>query len=996
MTRTKVLLALFLLIAAAMPMMAQEQTAFIQGGVIDTSGAALPGVTIEAVSAKGQRFSTVSDSSGHYRFPALPPGTYTITGSLSGMQSSTVKNIVLTLGSAPKIDLALKVAAVAETLTVTAEAPIVDMSSNATAASIRSESFEKLPKGRDFTSIVTQAAAANQDNKAGGITVDGASGSENVYVLDGVDTTNPQTGVSGKIMITDFVDEVQVKSAGYAAEFGGAIGGVINVVSKTGTNDFRGSATVNYTPYSMNGAVRPTLEVNTTAAGDVTSYVTYPKDEGHTVEPGFTIGGPLMKDSLWFFAGYDPIMQTTDRTPQGWTTTYSQDFKRDNGIFNLNGVAGSKLTYKASYNTSGYKTTNLLPNANGRSSTTASNYEGKDDKLTNWTASGYVDFVATPQFFMSAKGGRFDRNYTQQGISSDVRYLYSGGSPSVFPDAPAAIIHPSGWSNIPTNSASVMDKYVRDNLDLDASFFPQWMGSHRIKVGAQFTNLKNDVFNGEQNLLLRFYWNRAEPNTGVKGTYGALRMRQFGTFGDVSSKNSGLFIQDSWTTLNDRLTLNIGVRAEDEKVPSYATEGVVATNAIHWTYGDKLAPRLGFSYDIKGDGRTKLYGSYGKFYDIMKMELPRGSFGGDKWIDSIFKLETLDIFNMNCTGYSPSINTRPTCKGAIWQTNRDYRHPSNSADNNLIDPNIKPMQSQEFTIGAQHEMSQTLAFGVRYVRKNLVRTIEDSGVLVTQADGSTAEQYFIANPGEGVAKYILGTSFPALPKPKREYNGFELEATKRFANRWSLHATYLYSTLKGNYSGLANSDEAQATPGTARTSPNVNRAFDNLFNLFDDKGQPVTGNLATDRPHQIKAQVAYSFPFGLTAGLNQYSASGTPFSTEFYYEGVPYFAYGRGDMGRSPWFNQTDLNLVQDFKLAGRYTLQFGVNVLNLFDSKTAVNIYDQYSQDSLAVSNTNFFKGFDPKAQCAAQKCTLDASYGKANTFQSPREVRFSARLLF
>jgi hypothetical protein len=1009
MKRFQWLSFVFLLLLAAHSVLAQEQTASIQGTATDASGAAMPGVTVTAVSSRGQHYDTVTDSSGHFRFPSVPPGVYTVTGSLSGLQDAVSKNITVNAGGSPRIDLTMRVPQVTETLTVTAQAPIVDVTSSATTASIRSETFERLPKGRDFTSLVTQAAAANNDPKAGGITIDGASGSENTYIVDGVDTTNPQTGLPGKVVITDFVDEVQVKSAGYEAQYGGALGGVINVITRTGTNDLRGSVVGYYTPFSLRGNPRQTLEVNATSSGDVTSYVAYPKDRGRDFEPGVTLGGPILRDRLWFFAAYEPIMETINRTPYNQSTTYSQDFRRDNGVANISGVAGSSFNYKLAYNQSGYETTNLLPGSNGRSATDPSLYVGKNDKFTNWTTSGYADLAATPQWLFSAQGGRFYRNYQQLGISTAPRILYSGGSPSVFPDAPASIIHSAGFSNIPTNSATTFDKYTRDNANLSVSWFPQLAGSHQFKAGVDLTNLSNQVLSGEQNLLYRFYWNRAEPNSGARGKYGALRLRQFQTTGDVQSKNTGLYVQDRWTTFNNRLTLNLGLRAEDEKVPSYSNEGVSGPYAVHFSYKDKLAPRLGFSYDLFANGRSKVYGSYGKFFDIMKMELPRGSFGGDKWVDADFALNTLDIANLNCTGYTNSVTQHPTCNGATWVTNIDFRHPSNAADFNLIDPNLKPMQSEEYTLGFEQSVTPTLAFGTRLVRKHLVRTIEDSGVLVTNPDGSQEEDFFIANPGEGIAQHILGANLPALPRPKRDYNGLELEATKRFGDRWSLHASYLYSQLKGNYSGLANSDEAQATPGTARSSPNVNRAFDALTNLFNAQGQPVNGFLATDRPHQFKAQLAYSFPFGTTVGVNQYIASGTPFSTEFNFENVPFFAYGRGDLGRAPWYRQTDLSLLHDIHL-GRGTLQLGVNVLNLFDTKTVTNVYDQYSANNLIMRDANgksvgssgaaaeaaFFKGFDPKALCAAQGCTLDASYGKANAFQDPRSVRFQARFIF
>src|SRR5713226_9263004 len=173
MRRPFALFVVLVLLFSASFLVAQEQTAAIEGTITDQSGAALAGVTVEAVNAKGQRFSTQSQASGRYRFPSLPPGVYTITATLSGMQTASKKDVELALGTIPKVDVTLKLAQIAERITVTAEAPIVDLTSSATATSIRA--FEKLPKGRDFTSLVTQAAAANNDPKAGGITIDGAS-----------------------------------------------------------------------------------------------------------------------------------------------------------------------------------------------------------------------------------------------------------------------------------------------------------------------------------------------------------------------------------------------------------------------------------------------------------------------------------------------------------------------------------------------------------------------------------------------------------------------------------------------------------------------------------------------------------------------------------------------------------------------------------------------------------------------------------------------------
>ena len=995
------LVAALLLVVAAIPVVAQEQTSSIEGSIVDGSGAALPGVTVEAVNNRGQRYTAQTDSSGKYRFPSIPPGQYTVTATLAGMEPAQVTNVNAGLGQTPKVDITLRIGAVTEQITVTAEAPLVDATSSATATSITAETFDKLPKGRDFSTVVTQAASANFETKqgaggSGGISIDGASGSENVYVVDGVNTTNPQTGVQGKIVITDFVEEVQVKSAGYQAEFGGAIGGVINVVTKTGTNDFRGTLGAQLTDSSWGGDRRPTLE---TDPNNATShrYSQYRTDDETILEPTVSLGGPILRDRLWFFGAYAPSMRDTDRTVSfldGVTSTHNQEFTRQNWAATLNGSLGAKFLFKFSGNNSGYEQENNLPGIDGRGSSNRANYEGLTLERENWSYSGYADFIASPEWYFSARGGRYYDNLSQGGIPTDPVIWFAGGSPGLYPEVDPSLVRPAGFRTVPTNSAITEDSYQRDNLDADVSWFPTFAGTHRFKAGVQLTNLKNNVNSGFQNYWIRTYWNKADPFQGANvGTYGNAGIYVFKTFGQVESENTGLFVQDSWTTMNDRLTLNIGVRTEQEKVPSYADPSLgLRQYAIEFDYQDKLAPRFGFAYDLFGTGRSKVYGSYGKYYDITKMEMPRGSFGGDKWIWFDFMIEDPDWTKWQCTGVGTSQASVPTCTGGlVYNTSVDLRHPSLD----LIEPDLKPMESREYSLGAQHELTNQIALGFRYVNKHLVRTIEDVGVLVTDETGAAHEEYFIANPGEGIAQFILGPdcpTCPALPKAKRDYQAFELEATKRFGNRWGAHASYVYSELEGNYGGLASSDE------NGRNSPNVNRYFDNLFNSFDANGNAVYGKLATDRPHVFKAQVTYSAPWGTGFGLNQYIGSGTPLSTQFYYAGVPFFAYGRGDMGRTPTLKRTDLAIMHEFRLAGRYGFEVGMNVLNLFDHDTAVDFDNDYSTRNVAlgtgITDATFFNGFDPTQGLTAAQ--LNPLYGQARQFQDPREVRLFAKFRF
>src|SRR4051812_23777741 len=233
--RTRVFATLLAITLLALPAAAQEQTGSISGVVKDSTGAVLPGVTVEAKTAASAAVSTVSDAEGRYRFPALPPGTYAVTATLQGFVAAKISDAALSLGKELKIDLALRLAGVSETVNVTAGSPLIDVKQNATYATIEREAIERIPKGRDFTSVLRQAPGTQEESKSGGFQIDGASGSENRWIIDGMDTTNLQTGVSGKTMLLDFVQEVQVKSSGYNAEFGGATGGGVKLLTKTGS-----------------------------------------------------------------------------------------------------------------------------------------------------------------------------------------------------------------------------------------------------------------------------------------------------------------------------------------------------------------------------------------------------------------------------------------------------------------------------------------------------------------------------------------------------------------------------------------------------------------------------------------------------------------------------------------------------------------------------------------------------------------------------------------
>ncbi|HSN57240.1 MAG TPA: TonB-dependent receptor, partial [Candidatus Sulfomarinibacteraceae bacterium] len=238
-----------LLIAPAVP--AQETSGAIRGTVADEYGTPIAGALVEAVGPVGT-VSTTSDGQGEYRFPRVAAGSYRVSSKFEGYIDATA-DIRVVLGEAVTVDFKMQQGFTDE-ITVYSDTTAIDFSESQAATSIGQREIDFLPRGREFTDVVTFAAGTVNDNQAGGISIDGASGLENRYIVDGLDTTDPQIGDAAIPLRAEFMEEVQVKSAGYMAEFGGAMGGVINAVTRSGGNEFHGAALLDISNNSWNGS----------------------------------------------------------------------------------------------------------------------------------------------------------------------------------------------------------------------------------------------------------------------------------------------------------------------------------------------------------------------------------------------------------------------------------------------------------------------------------------------------------------------------------------------------------------------------------------------------------------------------------------------------------------------------------------------------------------------------------------------------------------------
>jgi hypothetical protein len=406
---------------------------------------------------------------------------------------------------------------------------------------------------------------------------------------------------------------------------------------------------------------------------------------------------------------------------------------------------------------------------------------------------------------------------------------------------------------------------------------------------------------------------------------------------------------------------------------------VAGVEPIHFAFANKLAPRAGAAWDVAGDGRWKVHGSWGVFYDIFKLSMPQAAFGGLRFIIYSFKLETYDWPSLVSSPECP-----PDCPGGQARVPMQF---DPSFEN--IDPDLEPMRMQELTFGIEHQVSPHVAVAARFVHKQLDKAVEDIGSV--DADGTAT--YVIGNPGYHRAIEAI----PGVPYPKavRDYDAVELVGRKLLDRNWALTASYVWSRLYGNYSGLSQSDE------NGRTEPNIGSTFDAPLALFDGDGRALYGRLATDRPHQAKAQLVYTAPFGVSVGLFQSVASGLPVSRwAVLSPGIaPVFYAGRGSDGRTPVLSQTDLSVQYVAALGGRRRLSLGLNVLNLFNQAQGVSRYSLETDQGVqvVVDEADYYAGrADVSAAIDEQKLPRDPRFLQYESFQEPIKARVMVRFSF
>jgi len=1006
--RKRILFLLVGLVVAGPLIFGQVTNARIIGTITLADGSVLPGVAVEATSPKlVGRATTVSDEKGVFRLLNLMPGFYKLKFELGGFQTLVRDNIGLTLEQTITLNITMELGKITESIVVTGHAPLIDVKNTSKDLTMTKVTFQALPKGRDFGSLVTVlpgvstesfAGGANRagaSSRPGGISVDGATASENVFFVDGVNTTELEDGTMSQKVNFDFIDEIQVKASGYQAEFGGSMGGVINVVTRSGGNTLHGDLLGYFSGSALGGKQRSFLRINP-LNNSLAEYINYQdqngKEQESILEGGLSLGGYIFKDKLWFFGTFMPAQRDRDRPVTFVGDGSKGEFNRKDLELNysakLTGQPFANLRLSASFVNNFWRYRGSLPTDDGAGDPKTP-YSKVGFDFPNWSVSASADYTLGNNLMVSARGGFFFSNNDNQQLQPTEPLWLHRQTNAGFPEIPADLVRARNWKNYSqTDDGYVTRKDIRDraSFNFDVNYFPYFAGEHSLKAGVQWVRLHEDVDKAFGYPYVRLNWGQTytdpdNPANQYRGRYGYYEVRNgksspFGTFAEAHSTNVALYVQDSWT-IGKRLTLNFGLRAESEYVPSFSDMPEYKDKkAIEFNFGDKLAPRLGFVYDVVGDSSLKVFGSFGVYYDVFKLGMAIGSYGGFKWISDYYTLDTYDWKQIGINGNYPGTYIRA----------KNEREPSFDQ----TDSGLKPMAQSEFSFGLEKKLMENLSTSVRFVYKHLIRTIEDVGF------NQAGTLFYTANPGYGWTLYQKdGGRWPnewyACPKAKREYYALNVSLEKRLSDNWMGGFSFTWSSLRGNYSGLASSDEVDSA-GYGRTSPNVARYWDAWYLSYTQDGTPIDGPLATDRPLYFKVYGSYRFPFGLTVGTVASAYSGVPTTVELAMGGMQgFYPLGRGTEQRSPFIFNANLYAEYLIRLGGAH-LTLSLNIDNVTNNGAAQRLFPLYNQDDPSLTQNEILAHFDYRN--VAQE--LDPRFQKEYLFLNPIAARFGVKLGF
>ena len=813
--------------------------------------AAISGAEVTARNpATGFSRTVKADADGAYRFPFLPVGNYTIEASMAGKSLGSLADVPVTLGVATTADLDLSDATL-EVVTVVGSRVVnlVDVNSTESATNISRKDIEQLPVEKDLMSVARLAPGVVKGHNFGGgagVSFGGSSVAENSIYINGLNVTDFYNRIGFSQVPYAFYDEFQVKTGGYSVEFGRTTGGVVNAVTRSGTNKFEVGVEATWEPDFMQAH-------KTNQPGILGQY-----DEYNRTNYDVYASGPIIKDKLFFFAlyefrNYNPV-NTDDSGIRFDDANEDDDFWgakidwliNDSNHLELLAFSDGNQTITDSYGFDA-STGDRGDFENRRFET-----EGGD----NWAVT-YTSYL-TDNLSAKALYGENEREFSrlsQNDIDCNrIRDLRGSSAIDV------------GCTSSP-NIITRTDKRQAARLD-----FEWTLGSHGLRFGLdRESNVSehNQFYPGEDRKLYEVRRvTGATMENGVPRPAGItefVRTRQNEVAGSFETLNNAYYLEDNWS-VTDTLILNAGVRVEGfDNMNSEGDSYIKLDNMI--------APRFGFSWDMKGDGRTKLFGNLGRYFlpvaNVINIKQAGGFLDARNWY----------VFNgWETFEYNGVTRQRPILGAQVGGEDTSQGDGSVGDLRSEVDKDMDPVYQDEIILGFQTMINEQWSWGARGTYRKLTNAIDDMAITSTgiMCDGEPVSNgYVMANPGRvatifsdtdcdgendafvnvdtsrtGWAKYDSDGNYlgdQPYEKPRRSYKALELALDRAWDGKWSMNASYTLAFNEGNAEGPVNTDTDFGDTGRTEN--------------FDDPwvNYGGFGYLPNDRRHQLKLRGAYGF-----------------------------------------------------------------------------------------------------------------------------------------
>lgn len=941
---------------------------------------------------------TVSvDSEGRYRVSSLPNGRYKVTLQKNGANVSVRDNVAVNIASG--VDVSFTGATTLDTVVVTGSMiPVIDVSQTDTRTVLTAEQLEKIAIGRTVTDVAMLApSVVRSDSYSGVPSFGGSAASENAYFINGYNVTNPLTSVGFSTLPFDSIGEQQILTGGYGAEFGRSTGGVINIVTKRGTNEWKGGIYTFWTPestraaprdiyyadtgwYPVNGLARlpngTTVNASTRSAdqrtdGTLSNYRDDNLSWSSTL--GGYVSGPLIKDRLFLYA--DAEMEKTEGTEvlssrvstgatanQGWRE-YVFEYPRwaakvdwnitDDHIVEFTGVQDRNTSdsrrYSFDYNT--FTHGNTLT-ARSTSDNTARLYIGK--------YTGYL----TDNLTLSALYGRQTITHDDQtiGVRSDCPQIVAATQ-----NRAPGLTYPAGCQISTRTDFPVLQPEERtEGWRLDVSY---QLGDHELRVGYERQEAEASIHNGMAGGVRWTYGKVATGATpvntslgvGAPGVNGGLGTQGYfvqasyrAANADPRVEQSSQYIEDRWQ-ITDNFLLSLGLR--NEQFTNFDGIGRPYISQRH-----QLDPRVGFSWDFRGDSTLKLFGNVGRYHLVTPNQAAIRGAAASLNTSEFFTYTGVDPVTGAPTGLTviPLVPNNPVqCPGTTQVS-------SNLECNTAPDPltttakDLKSHYQDEYIFGFEHAFSDSFAWGAKGTYRELQSAIDDiCGTKLRSkclnANPGETNTFYFKNPDGSYTVQTFTAEELGFPKLKRKYYAIDLFAEHPFDDKWYAKVEYTFSRNWGNTEGQLASDLDTGAGGQA----DVGRTQDwDLPQLMVGSN----GLLPNHRKHQLKAFGYYQWTQEWRTGATVIAASGRPRNcTSHYptadaglYSGAAYWFCGlagsgtapgsagyapaaadyaispRGSHGETPWSVQLNLNVAYEPKWAEGLTFQADIiNVLN-------------------------------------------------------------------